>query len=322
MDKDYILGLNNMYGDIIVETNDGNSVAIDVFVEMSSKKQELAQEMLSFINVDFVEDGKKIVVKTSISDNNTRWKIRNKSFNIRYVVSMPSWLNLSVVNKYGDTKINRLDGAFNADLKYGNLNITELTRGNESSVIQIKSTHGSVNIDKANWVYLKVSYSSNVKIGTAQAIALYSRYSKISIDSHVNSLVIDSKYDSYSLNSVSNLVIDASYTDFEVDVVSKKINIDCNYGSVEVDKVSAEFSEIVIDSDYTDIELAIDHNSHYQLDAHLSYGDLEIDRSKYSNLTFIDSNNKVDVSGEYNAISSKPISVVKLNSTYGDIELD
>ena len=322
VDKDYILGLNNMYGDIIVETNDGNSVEIDVFVELSSKKQELAQEMLSLINVDFVEEGKKIVVKTSIKDNNTIWKIRNKSFNIRYVVSMPSWLNLSVVNKYGDTKINRLDGAFNADLKYGNLNISELTRGNDNSVAQIKSSHGSVNIDKANWVYLNVSYSSSVVIGSAQAIALYSRYSDITVDTYINSMVINSKYDKYSLKDVSNLVIDASYTDINIDNILKKFNIDCKYGSVDVNKISAEFSELIVDSDYTDFELGIDPNSHYQLDANLSYGDLKIDRSMYSNLTFIDSNNKVDVSGEYNATSSKPISVVKLRSSYGDIELD
>ena len=322
VDKNYILGLNNMYGDIIVETNDGNSVSIDVFVELSSRKQELAKEMLSLINVDFVEDGNKIVVKTSIKDNNTIWKIRNKSFNIRYIVSMPSWLNLSVVNKYGDTKINRLDGAFNADLKYGNLNISELTRGNENSVVHIKSSHGSVKIDKANWVYLNVSYSSSVVIGSAQAIALYSRYSNVTLDTYVNSLVVDSKYDKYSLKDVSNLVIDASYTDFNIDNISKKFNIDCKYGSVDVNKVSAEFTELVVDADYTDFELGIEPNSHYQLDANLSYGDLKIDRSMFSNLTYIDSDNKVNASGEYNAASSKPISIVKLNSSYGDIDLD
>lgn len=321
VEENSVLGLNNQYGDIIISTNDGNSVSIDVYVTISSKRQETAEQLMPCINVDFITEGNNIFVKTSI-DQNRRWvSFKDKEFNIKYVVSMPSWIALNVINRYGNTEIDKLDGTFSADVKYGDINISELTQGIDGNVPQITVSYGSVNIEKANWIDMNLKYSPRTTIDKVQAVAVSSKYSKIYID-EVNSLVIDSKYDKFELGIVKNLVVNAKYADFEIDELSNKLKLACEYGSFDIDDVKSVFSEIIVDAKYTDVSMDIASNAHYKLDANMKYCKLKIDQSKFSNLNNVVNSSSTMVSGVYNAELSTQIGVVSINSSYGDVDLD
>ncbi len=121
VNKNSALELDNRYGDIIVESSQTDKVIIHVKVTVRYPNQERAEQLLSYIDVQFSEEGGNIKAKTKIDDNFKfkGWSSESRKFTIDYLVKMPPSLALTLSNRYGDTDLDDLTGYVNLNIKYG-----------------------------------------------------------------------------------------------------------------------------------------------------------------------------------------------------------
>jgi hypothetical protein len=315
------LALDNKYGNIDVFNWTKDEIHIKVTIEVESHSEESARRMLEDIDVEFSHDGNDIRAKTVFADNFMGGGIfnifgGNGEFDIHYEVNIPEYIDLAVHNKYGDVFVNRLDGHAFFDVKYGNLRVNTLTRGNEKPHNEINLAYSEGTVKACEWGRLDIKYSE-VEIEKSKALIVYSRYSELSLEEG-SSVVIDSKYDEYALGEFTNLVGEAAYTEFEVEELTKSLDLDIKYTDVEVESVPAGFEKIKIDSQYGDIEIGIAQGASYSLFAELDYCDIDYPRTGPVN--HVEDGSSTEISGIVGN-GKNPSSKVFIESKYGDVDL-
>jgi hypothetical protein len=325
--KEYTAGANttldisNKYGDVIVETTNQDQITINVKVTVEYPNREKAEKLLSYINVEFSEDGDVLKAKTVIDDkfNFGGWGGGSRTFSIDYKVIMPSRINFTLANRYGNAELEEISGLVRLDIKYGDLQADNLARGNEKPLNLLTLAYGKADIQSAGWLDVTLRYSGSFMINKAQALSLDSKYSKVRID-NVSSVVGETKYDNLNIEKINNLILDAGYTDINVGELTKKLKFEGGYGSLTVDNIPAGFEMIESDSRYIGVKLGIDDNASYELDARLSYGDLKFNEDNFQHQRRIVENNSSEVAGIVGKESS-PSSKVRVTSSYGSVRL-
>jgi hypothetical protein len=315
------LDVNNKYGDVVIQSWDKDQVVIDVKITVEMPNQEKAQKLLSYIDVQFSEAGNLISAKTVIDDkfSFTGWG-DSKNFSIDYTIRMPAETALTLVNKYGNTDIDQLNGLVSLDIKYGNLTAGKLPRGNIKPLNSLNLAYGKGTIDEAGWLDLTLRYAGSLRIEKSRALLLDSKYSKLSLG-ETSSMVGESKYDNIRIDKINNMVLDNGYCDIKVGELTKKLTYNGSYGSFEIETIPAGFDNLTTDTRYMGIRLGIDESASYKLNAKLSYGGLKYDEEKFRNQKRIIENNSSEIEGTIGEDAST-ISEVNISSSYGTIRLN
>ncbi|TFG41532.1 MAG: hypothetical protein E4H43_04285 [Bacteroidia bacterium] len=315
------LDISNRYGDVVVETSDQNQVTIDVKVTVELPNRERAQKLLDYIDVQFSEGGDLLKAKTIIDEkfNFSGWSGGSKRFSIDYKVKMPSKINFTLSNRYGDSELEEINGLVKLDIKYGDLKADKLSRGNDKPLNYISLAYGKAEIESAGWLDATVRYSGGFTINNCQALMLDSKYSKVRLED-ISSVVGETKYDKLEIDKINNLVLDAGYTDIIVGELTKKLKFNGGYGSITVDRIPAGFELLESDSRYIGVRFGIESDASYELDARTSYSELKFDESNFQHQRRIVENNSSETTGIVGKNSSTT-SKVKVNSSYGSVKL-
>jgi hypothetical protein len=315
------LDISNKYGKVLVETTNQDRIKIDVKVTVELPSGDRAEKLLSYINVEFSEDGDLVKAKTVIDSkfNFTGWGGGSKRFSIDYTVSMPSRINFTLVNRYGNSELGPINGLVKLDIKYGNLTADGLLRGNVKPLNYISLAYGKAEIESAGWVEAVLRYCGGFVIDNGQAMLLDSKYSKVELDK-ISSVVGESKYDKIQIDRINNLVLDAGYSDIDVGELMKTLKFEGGYGNLTVENIPKGFETIETDSKYIGVKLGIESDASYQLDAKLSYGDIKFDENNFKHERRIVENNSSETSGIVGKETS-PTSKVRINSSYGSVRL-
>jgi hypothetical protein len=316
------LNINNRYGDVVIESWDKDQVVIDVKISVDLPNRSRAEKLLSYIDVQFSEGENLITAKTVIDDNfnYSGWGSGSKRFTIDYSVKMPAGNNLNLTNKYGNSDINnKINGLVNLDIKYGNLTVEKLTRGNEKPINKLNIGYGKASFDEAGWLDVYCRYSNDVKITKSQALLLDSKYSTVKI-SETSSVVGESRYDRVEIEKVKNLVLQSGYTAVNVGELSKKLDFQGSYSSLSVETIPAGFESIDVDVRYMEVKLGLSESANYILDAHTSYAGVKFREEKFKHEKHIVENNSTTLTGVVGT-EAAPTAKVKVSASYGHVRL-
>jgi hypothetical protein len=315
-----MLNLNNRYGDIVIQTSESDQVVINVTVTIKYPNKEKADRLLSYIDVQFEQGDKTISAKTIIDDkfNFSGWG-DSRRFSIDYDVKMPKWMDLTLLNRYGNTDLDDLSGLVQLDIKYGSLTAANLTRGNVKPLNNIKISYGKASLNDAGWVDATFRYCGSVRMDKCQALLLDSKYSSVEIGT-ASSIVGETKYNKLRVDELNNLVLDAGYDDINIGTINRKIEFNGDYGSFNVDRVPAGFESVSVESHYMGVKVAIDNDASYNLKAHVSYGSLKFNEEEFQNQKRIIENNSSRVEGIVGK-ESDPKATVTVEASYGGVRL-
>jgi hypothetical protein len=315
------LEINNRYGDVVIASWDKNQIVIDVKITVELPNKEKAEKLLSYIDVQFTESGNLIMARTVIDDkfSFSGWGGDSRKFSIDYNVKMPAGTDLTLSNRYGNTKINELTGLVKLDIKYGNLTAGRLTRQNEKPWSSLNLAYGKGTIDEAGWMTLNLRYTGNLDITKSTALLIDSRYSKISLG-ETSSVVGESKYDNLRIGSIKNLDLDNGYSDVNIGTLVTKLNYEGSYGSFAIEKIPAEFESINLATRYMGVKLGIAQNASYELDGHVRYGGLKYNEDNFRFDRRIIENNSTEIAGVVGKEDS-PSAKVKVEASYGTVRL-
>lgn len=312
----------NKFGAVVTETWDRNNVVVDVTVKIEHSSVERARKLLDMITVQFTEADGNLKAETVFDKefSSISWKGSNNNFSINYNIKMPANVNLDIDNKYGNVVIDDVSGHAMLNVKYGDLTVNKLTRGNVKPLNTIIVAYGKATVYELGWAEINARYVGMFSVEKATALLVDSKYSKVSV-TQVSSLVADSKYDGYNVGAANNIVVMGGYTDLRFKKVNKKLEVETKYGNLSVDAIPAGFDKVNVKAGYCAVRLGIDPSACYRLNASSSYGSVKLDESRFSPDRRIVGNTSTEMAGKVGNCSS-PSSEVNINTSYGSVKLD
>jgi flagellar basal body rod protein FlgC len=278
--------LYNKYGTVNVKTWQNNSVKIDITIIVNAGSQRDADKVFDRIKVNFANAAGYVKAETMIeSQSGINWGNDCKDFKINYEVSMPASNQLDLKNKYGNSYVAPLNGKLFAEIKYGDLR-TEAINNDADLILG----YGKGYITRVNNIYGQVSYSQ-LTITEAREIQLDTKYSELKSD-RASALRLTSKYDDFDLGEIGELrlqtkyanlrvrsvrtaYLTAQYTDVRFSNLTETADADLSYGSLKIENISRNFSNINTTSKYTDVQLFTEKGASYRFELEGNYVDIK-----------------------------------------------
>ncbi|HZI53224.1 MAG TPA: hypothetical protein VFD56_05970 [Chitinophagaceae bacterium] len=216
------LSIDNSFGNVKFTAWDKNEIKIDVHIEASSDKEDVAQKIFDAISVSDKHLGKEIEFKTKIENNNNNCKNCKSSMQIDFDVHLPVTVELDVSNSFGNIELPDYKGAVAVSSKFG-----KLTAGSLSNVKEVGVEFGSAaikgmsNID-AEFKFSKIDIDN---LGGKNKIKLeFCDATSIRLGTNLTSLDLNESYSTVNLRPGN---LSATY------------NITTSFGSV-VDRSTAD----------------------------------------------------------------------------------
>lgn len=305
------LVIENKYGQVNIQNWKNDAVSVDVVVSAETGNKEKADKILDKIKIRFSTADNLLKAITTIDG-----EFGKINFSIDYTVKMPVYLSLDISNKFGNVIIEEADNLVNLNVEYGDLNAKKLLYNESKPMSEIRLSYSNGTIGQCNWAKVILKYS-DMKVITAKALVLVSRFSQFNQENG-NSLICDSKYDTYELGAITNFVFSGEFTNSKIKKLGKKADIDMKYGSLDVNEVTTGFESIDIKNRFGSIDCIIPENASYRVNAVMKYCDLDLRESKNLNVT--NSGSRKTITGMTGS-NSNPTSEVKVTSEYGDVKL-
>ncbi len=283
---DGMTALYNKYGTVNVKTWQNNSVKIDITIVVNAGSQREADKIFDRIKVNFANAAGYVKAETMIEQSNGWWSEGNScDFKINYDISIPIGNQLDLKNRYGNSYVSKLNGKLTAEIKYGDLRTEAIANDAD-----INLGYGKTYIAKVNHLYGQVSYSE-LTVTDAQEVQLDTKYSELKSD-NINILRLTSKYDDFELGTVGELrlqtkyatlrvrnagsaYVTAQYTDVKLINLTETADTDLSYGSLKIESVDRNFSEVNVVCKYTDVQVSTERSVPYRFNLQSQYADMK-----------------------------------------------
>ncbi len=324
--------LYNKYGSVNVKTWQNNSVKIDVTIVVSAKNQRNAEETFKNINVNFTNAWGYVKAETMIAEDMNygvgNWwpsKTCGDDFKINYEVWMPISNQLDLKNKYGNAWVAALKGKLIADIKYGELRTEAISNDADLNLgygkawlarvnnLYGQSSYSELNVTEANDIQLDTKYSET-KIDKANNLRITSKYDDFNLG-NVEELRLQTKYANLRSNSVRSAFITAQYSDMGFASVRDGMDADMCYGTLDIDALSRNFSNVNVVGKYTGVTVAVERGAVYRFDAEVNYAEAHVPNAATVK-SRSDSGQRETMKGYLGNEGAKGL--VKARLTYGD----
>lgn len=302
----------NRNGNITIENTFDDHITIDAYIVGKARSTSESEKICSKIQVSIEMADNKVTAKSEIPSS-----LKPSDFELNYVVVMPSYLDLNLMNKYGNVTIGELLGKTSVKVSYGTLKIDRIDdKTNSFPVIDLaysrQSSIGEINVGGINMSY------SDIAVGRGHAIAVSSKYSSLSIDKTA-SAAIESGYDNINIGSVVKLDLSTKYSKVGIDNVMTMSRIDLSYGSLAISDIDDGFSNIDVSTKYANVDIGIGKASSCTLDLKVKYGEINYPKP-ISDIKYESTPTYKSLAGKYGNPSDNKI--IKVRTQYGNISID
>ena len=310
------LKIDNSYGNLDVITWHENRTVIEVHIKTNSDSEEKAQERLDDISVEFFANASLVSAKTLFNKNKKSWSFwgsnnNNVNIEVNYIIKIPVTNSVDLNNDYGAISIDKLEGKAKINCDYGQLRIGELW---------------------ANDNFLSFDYTSKSTIAYMKRGEIDADYSDFTLEKgeslelsadYTHSEILDIKNINYNCD-YGKVVIENAYTirgqgnyvTNRIGSVSGSLNLDTDYGSIKVERLTGSVKNVTINADYTGVKLGFAGNYNFDFHIDLTYagfnGEEEVTVTKSSK----ENSHKI-YSGYHGTRNSG--NTININSEYGGV---
>lgn len=257
-----IIDIGNKYGDISIETWDKDSVAVNIFVQVSEKSRDKLRKKMDEISFELTQSGHYIVINTQIGDTrNVIFNELNKfkenvgmgesSVEINMKIKVPDYLELRISNKFGNVYIDDYKGDITIDMANGKLKANNLT-----GYTNLKISFGDAFLNSIESGVFEVYYGK-LSLTSAKKLRITSKTSDLTI-TEVGELIANSSRDTYRIRMIDDLHTESSWTDFDITEFKHKSDVKINYGDLSIENIRNTFESIFINARSSKINLTFD----------------------------------------------------------------
>ncbi|MFA9389794.1 MAG: DUF4097 family beta strand repeat-containing protein [Prolixibacteraceae bacterium] len=298
------------FGNINLLSDRDDSVTIDVRIEIEDMDTKKAESLANQIDFLFSLENGVLKVKTKFSD---RFKT-NIDFKIIYTINIPTDKDLSIENKFGDVTLGNLNANGYFDINYGNLYGQEL-KAPTGQKIKLKLKYGNANIESINRLNAELAYTK-LNSGHIESAQFETQYSIVKTEK-MGDIMVDSKYDNYAIDAINELKAESKFTNWTVGKLNTRLQIETQYGDVDIKEVNKNFDNIWIENAYGNIKLGISPDASYLLESESHFCDVKFPTANI--ITEIKENNYSTIKAVVG--NPNPNSKVKIESRYGKVKL-
>lgn len=309
--QDVKLNVETSFGKVHCNVWDKNLMTINALITADARSEKDAQSLLDKITTEITGNSSLVEITTKIGNTGSSGK--SKSFSIDYTINMPRSTTITVSNRFGDLFIDETTAPAKINIEYGNLTINRLTH--PSSVIAMKFSNGTIN--EAGDFKLNLEYST-FKIKNASDINCTTKFTTLDLGK-LSTLVIDSEYDTYKFNEIKTLTGDGKFSTLDIEQLNQKLDLNVEYGGLDVESVSPSFSLINIVASFNGINIGIPSSASYQLNADVSFGECRYPKASSVTVTEKSFTSKL-YTGKVGS-SNTPSAKVNIKGKNSDIKL-
>ena len=270
VNRETTLEISNKYGNIHITPGNSDSVTISVDVEAVASNQDRPAKMLKGIDINITETSFLVRAETQFSQNinllfesfkGMTHKLipYDSKIQINYFITVPEFLNIRIINKYGDVYMENNTGNFSLDLSNGSFKANSLEK-----TARIKMNFCNATINSINDGYFDASFS-DVVIGGSKNLIITSISSRFDLKKAGN-IDTRSRRDKFYIGTAGSVKGNSYFTDYRIDELDRELNIVSKYGTISVDHIGKSIEMINLNSGYTDIYLTFDPSASYNLD--------------------------------------------------------
>ncbi len=230
---------------------------------------------------------------------------------VNYIIKLPITNNVELKNDYGSINLDKLEGRAVIDCDYGKITTKELMADN--NYITFDYTNNSyfeyVKSGKINADY------SDYTIAKAKNLDINADYTKSTIKFAEN-VIYTCDYGSMTVENVNNLSGNGDYLTLVIGDVYKNIELNSDYGSIKIGRLTANAGNVSIQSNYAGITIGYDASYNFKFELDLEYASLRDSDGFEFTKKKVESTDKY-YQGYYG--SSSASNLIKISSDYGSV---
>ena len=294
----------NKYGDIIITGWEKDSVRITSRITVKKKSESDAKNLLDRIAPSYSVFGRYVSVTTEIKEKGDSFleKLFNEinpidfdksDVDIDYEIMAPEKVAVELSNDFGDLILTEWAGKLKANLRHGDLRITD-----PLATANIKVAFGDINARSIDDAFITIR-SGKLKLHDSKNLKLDSNGSELELGS-IDFLDMDSNKDEVHIEMVNRLKSDVRYSTIFIEEAGREIVLDLSLADVRVSKVKQADCLIHITENNSEVDINVSGLA-LELKADMEGGTLRLPRST-SNLDtkVLDEKNKIrQVSASY-----------------------
>ncbi len=326
----------NRHGQVDIKAWNENEVKVEVTILVDARSEEKADEVFDRIDIDFYTSDDLVKGETTVGSEQKSWMSswwggnsgNSSNFTINYEVYMPTSCNLNLNNKYGHSTVEKIVGKANITAKYGDVRLDGV-----DNHLLLDIGYGNATVESAKDADVIIKYGK-LRMEDVRDLNLESKYSKIYI-ARAGDLESISKYDTYRLGEIrglnnqgkyddfqieyaDNITATSRYSDFYIEALEHRGKFNLEYGDLDINALSRNFSKLEVDSKYTGIDIKIEDGAEYEFDVATTHA--EIDYPSGADVYHhMDQSSSRELKGLIGGSSGK--SLVHVRATYGSVDL-
>lgn len=260
------LNINNKYGNVTMTTWDKNVVEIRVEIKVDGRDNNAVKQRLNGITVDFSASPSNVSAITQIANT----KNSKTNISIHYTVKLPKTNSIEIKNQYGNLFLDELKGSSNINVDYGNITVGKLY--NALNILNLDYVT-TAKIDYLRSATINIDYSK-LEIGKADVLTLNADYTDVNLG-EISDLINNMDYGNLNAKRVDKVSNTADYTNIKIGTLTHSFVSSGDYGAISIQNINRGFEKIIINSDYSGVNLGIDPSAGYSITANMQYGDLK-----------------------------------------------
>lgn len=313
---DALLKIDNSYGNVDVTSWEENIVSIQILVRTNGNDEEDVQDKLDEINVAFNASSDFVNVQTIFSKSRLRswwnsWKNNKVNMEVHYEIKVPLTNNLDISNDYGGISLNASKGNVKINCDYGKITIGELL-GEENNLHFDYTKNSTIGFMRSGSIIADYSAFTLEKGGT---IMLNADYTKSEFGA-IENLHYNCDYGSLYTSSSQEVKGQGDYLTTRLGTVNGSLHLNADYGSIRINELSRDASDVSIQSDYTGIKIGYNAEYRFTFKISLEYAGLSGTEEFEITKKRIQSSDKYYEGYYGNSLAPHNISI---NSEYGGV---
>ena len=312
VNSDAGISIKNTYGSVYVTTWDEDKIELFVNIKVSGDNEKWVQKRIDDIDVNIEALKSMVTAETILTKSLYTFNGKDNSFEINYTIKIPKNGSVKINNKYGSIITTDLFANTNLNCEYGKLTLGRLN-GN-SNIIAFdycpKSTieylkNGSISADYSGFTLTDFG-----------KVALNADYTDCTIGNG-SDLRYDCNYGKLSLGNINTVDGKGDYLSFRIKQVSNTLKIRTDYSKITVDEIDASANAIIIDCEYTAVDLKFAADFYFNFDVDLKYANFKYDKDLEFN-----SKQETAFAKNYQGFYKKSGgSKINIQSGYGNVSL-
>ena len=267
------LNIENKFGKIHINTNNGNTIKVDVTMVGRSSDEAKAQNILDKLQINIQGENEISFVTKVISGIRSTRRLNTKSsrsFEVNYLISMPKNVKLRVRNRYGNVFLGDFSGELDMYVANGSVKAAKIINPQDK---KIKVAFGSLDVDQVEQGELTVAYGS-LKLGNGEKVQVINKNSSIDIN-QVTNLDLQSKYGSVDVTEVDNLSGMSASDKVSIGVLNNSCKLALKYSKgFKVSRVNKNFKKIDINGKYSPMDFRFEDGASFDYQINTQFGEL------------------------------------------------